>query len=72
MNILRYKAAAQKCGVAPITIRRWATEPEYADKNFPKPISLGENSVGFVEEEIDAFLAGLAAKRDGGDDAGAT
>ena len=71
MNILRYKAAAQKCGVAPITIRRWATEPKYAHLNFPKPIPLGENSVGFAEEEIDDFLVGLVAKRDGGGDAGA-
>ena len=64
MNILRYKAAAKKCGVAPITIRRWATLPEYASMGFPKPIFLGENSVGFAEEEIDDYLAEQAAKRD--------
>ena len=64
MNILRYKATAQKCGVAPITIRRWATLDEYAGMGFPKPIFLGENSVGFDESEVDDFLAQRAAQRD--------
>ena len=64
MNILRYKAVAKKFDVAPITIRRWATLPEYAHMGFPKPIVLGENSVGFAEEEIDDYLAEQAAKRD--------
>ena len=64
MNILRYKATAQKCGVSPITIRRWATEADYADLCFPKPIFLGENSVGFDESEVDDFLARRAAQRD--------
>lgn len=64
MNILRYKAAAQKCGVSIITIRRWALQPEYAAKGFPSPVILGENSVGFVEQEIDDWLAERAAKRD--------
>ena len=64
MNILRYKTTAQKCDVSIITIRRWATHPEYAAKNFPKPVVLGENSVGFVEQEIDDWLEARAAKRD--------
>ena len=64
MNILRYKATAQKCDVTPITIRRWATQPEYSSLNFPKPISLGEGSVGFSEAEVDDWLAERAAKRD--------
>ena len=64
MNVLRPKAVAAKCGVALITIRRWATEPAYARMNFPKPIPLGENSVGYIEEEVDEFLASRAAKRD--------
>ena len=69
MNVIRPKATAIKCGVAPITIHRWATDPKYSHLNFPKPIPLGENSVGYIEEEVDAFLEAQAAKRDGGDDA---
>ena len=64
MNILRPKATAVKCGVVPITIRRWATDPKYARMNFPKPVELGENSVGFVEAEIDAWLEARAAERE--------
>ena len=64
MNILRPKATALKCGVTPITIHRWATEDKYAHMAFPKPISLGENSVGYVEQEVDAFLEARAAERD--------
>ncbi len=64
MNILRYSDAARKCGVNRMTLYRWATQPEYADKNFPKPIPLGENSVGFDEFEVDEFLARRAAQRD--------
>lgn len=63
MNILRYKATAQKCDVTPITIRRWATLPEYSAMKFPKPVALGENSVGFVEQEINDWLADRAATR---------
>lgn len=64
MNILRPKATAIKCGVTPITIHRWATEDKYEHMGFPKPISLGENSVGYIEEEVDAFLSTRAALRD--------
>ena len=63
MNILRYKATAAKCDVTPITIRRWATKPEYENLGFPKPVPLGENSVGFVEAELDAWLEDRAAGR---------
>ena len=64
MNILRPKATAAKCGVTIITVHRWSTDPRYAHMGFPKKISLGENSVGFVEAEVDAFLKARVAKRD--------
>ena len=31
---------------------------------FPKRLHLGENSVGWLEDEIDAWIAGKAAARD--------
>lgn len=64
MNILRYKTTAQKCDVSIITIRRWATHPEYESMGFPKPIALGDNSVGFIEEEVEKWLVQRAALRD--------
>ena len=71
MKILRPKATADKCGVVPMTIRRWATDPKYAHLKFPKPISLGDNSVGYIELELDEWLVSQAAKRDGAGDVGA-
>lgn len=64
MNILRYAGTAQKCDVTKITIRRWATNPDYAHLNFPKPVELGDNSVGFVESEVDSWLEARAAARE--------
>ena len=64
MNVIRPKATALKCGVTPITIRRWAHDPKFAHLNFPKPISLGDNSRGYIEAEVDEFLAERAAARD--------
>ncbi len=64
MKILRPKATAAKCGVVPITVHRWANDPKYAHMKFPKPMSMGENSVGFIEAEIDAWLEARAAERD--------
>ena len=72
MNILRYPAAARKCGVNRMTLYRWATQPEYDHMGFPKPVTLGANSVGFIEAEVEAWLEAQAAKRDGGDDARTT
>ncbi len=65
MNILRYPAAARKCGVNRMTLYRWATQPEYDHMGFPKPVTLGANSAGFIEAEIDAWIEARAAKRDG-------
>jgi prophage regulatory protein len=64
MNILRYRDAARKVAVSRMTVYRWATQPEYADMKFPKPMDLGNNSVGFVEAEIDAWLEARAAERE--------
>jgi predicted DNA-binding transcriptional regulator AlpA len=63
-KILRTKTTADKCGVVPITITRWATDPKYAHMNFPKPISMGENSKGFFEDEVDDWLEARAAERE--------
>ena len=63
MKIIRRKPAAKKVGVEPITVDRWSHDPKYAHLNFPKPIPLGDNSVGYVEEEIDEWLAARAAAR---------
>lgn len=35
-------------------------------KKFPKPVPLGENCVGFVEAEIDAWITAKITERDTG------
>jgi predicted DNA-binding transcriptional regulator AlpA len=67
MKILRKKTTADRYGVSTRTIDRWSTDPKYADMNFPKPVPLGENSVGFLEHEIDADIECRAALRGGAD-----
>ena len=67
MNIIRRKATAKKVGVTTVTVDRWSNDPKYAHLNFPKPIPLGDNSVGHIEEEIDDWLAKQAAKREAPD-----
>ena len=64
MNILRYPAACRKCGVNRMTLYRWATQPEYKHMHFPKPVTLGANSVGFVEEEIDRLKVHIGEVED--------
>jgi prophage regulatory protein len=34
-------------------------------KRFPKPVRMGERAVAFVEKEIDDYIAGRIAERDG-------
>jgi prophage regulatory protein len=43
--------------------RQWIVKLVAAGK-FPKPISLGEQSVGFIESEIDAWIDARIRERD--------
>jgi prophage regulatory protein len=40
---------------------------QIAAGNFPRPISLGAMTRGFVESEVDAWIAARMAERDGAD-----
>ena len=64
MKALRKKAVAAKCGVSRSQIERWASEERYAHLNFPKPFKLGDGFPGWVEDEIDTWLAARAAQRE--------
>jgi prophage regulatory protein len=37
-----------------------------ADRSFPRQVQLGPRSVGWLEREVDAWLAGCVAARDEG------
>jgi prophage regulatory protein len=58
MRIVRKPELARKVGLHPGHLAKLER-----DGKFPKRVKLGANSVGWVEEEIDAWLAERAAER---------
>jgi len=57
LRILRLKDVQQRIGVSRPTIYRWLDKTaKNHDPMFPRPVSLGANSVGWVEAELDAWL----------------
>jgi len=60
MRILREPSVIQKTGVSRATIRRWER-----CGNFPARVHIGPNCVGWIESEVNDFLAAQAAKRAG-------
>jgi prophage regulatory protein len=57
--ILRRPQVERKTGLS-----RSAIYQKVHKGNFPKPINLGERSVGWIESEINAWLCECAANRD--------
>lgn len=60
MRILRLKDVIQTTGLARSTIYKYISEGR-----FPKPVSLGARSVGWVESEIHDWIHCAVDKRDG-------
>lgn len=61
LTILRPKRAACHVGVALSTLYRWTND---ASMRFPQPVRLGANSSGWLQHELDAWLATRVAERD--------
>lgn len=57
--ILRRPAVTRKTGLASSSLYAAIARGE-----FPKPIKLGERSVGWLSREVDAWIEARAAKRD--------
>lgn len=58
-RVIRRKELCRMVGLSDVTI--WRLERE---GDFPKRISLGGNSVGWLEDEVVAWIAARAAARD--------
>lgn len=58
MKVLRPKDAAAKCGLSRMHLYRL----ERAG-SFPKRVRLGPNSVGWLEEELDAWIRARVEER---------
>lgn len=58
LSILRRKQVEARTGLSRSTIydRLNPKSPRY-DPSFPKQISLGEDAVGWIEAEVDAWIA---------------
>ena len=52
-RVLRAPEVVSEIGVSKATLYRWVRSGQ-----FPPPIKLGGHSVGWLREEIDAWLAG--------------
>lgn len=59
IRILRIRAVVNKLGIARSTIYDWINpkSPRY-DATFPKQRRLGQQSVGWLESELDEWLLG--------------
>ena len=59
-RVIRQKEVCDKLGLSKATVWTYVRKRD----DFPKPIRLGANSVGWLESEIDAFIdARIAASR---------
>jgi prophage regulatory protein len=58
-EILRRPAVTRKTGLASSSLYAAIARGE-----FPKPIKLGERSVGWLSREVDAWIEARAAARD--------
>ena len=52
-TILRAKAVKERTGYSRVQIWRKSRDP---DDDFPAPMQLGPNSIGWYEDEIDTWL----------------
>jgi prophage regulatory protein len=58
-KLLSFNDAAERCGIARITIYRLIDRGA-----FPKPVEIADRRVAFVESEIDAWIEDRIARRD--------
>jgi prophage regulatory protein len=58
-KVLRRPAVVAKTGESTSTIYE-----KMARGEFPRPIRLGKRSVGWIEDELDAYIAKRIAERD--------
>jgi prophage regulatory protein len=59
MRLIKLKDVTSLTGLARSTIYKYISE-----ERFPKPVSLGERNVAWVEEEIQDWILEKVAERD--------
>jgi prophage regulatory protein len=67
-NVLRAKKAAKKLDIAPSTFYLWQNpSSRYYKPTLPRRVKLGERAGGWLEPELDEWLAARAAARSQGE-----
>lgn len=63
-QILRFDGATAKLNASRSAIYDWLNpkSPRH-DPTFPRPVRIGARAVGFLEHELDAWLADRASQR---------
>ncbi len=59
MRIVRLKEVSNVTGLARSTIYKYVSEG-----NFPKPVPLGDQCVGWLENEVQAWIRARVEERD--------
>ena len=63
-NIIRKYRVPQKLGISRATLDLWLNpKSRYFDPTLPSQISLGKNSAGFLEQDLDAWLDARMSER---------
>lgn len=63
-RILRPKEVIQMLGISKSTFYDWQNKKSKRYRaDFPKSISIGANSVGYLESEINMFILNMVNKR---------
>ncbi|MBE3027379.1 MULTISPECIES: helix-turn-helix transcriptional regulator [unclassified Janthinobacterium] len=55
MRIRSYSDVLEILGISRVTLWRWLRDD---GSNFPRPVCLGKRKLGFVQSELDAWIAG--------------
>lgn len=64
IKILRPKEVIKKLSISKSTFYDWQNKKSKRYRNdFPKPIVIGENSVGYLESEINDFILNMVNRR---------
>jgi prophage regulatory protein len=64
LNVLRADTAATKVGIARSTFHLWQNpKSRYFKPTFPRRVKIGDRARGWLESELDVWLAARAAAR---------
>ena len=64
MRLILKKRVCELTSFSRAHVDRLVNDPAYSHRGFPKPVKLGQARVAFVEDEVEAWITQIVAKRD--------